>query len=96
MRSRLSNNPHDVQANAYFSEKIRKENVQHQYEQMMEEYPEATGPVFFMGQDPKRVHLMQGSWKDCMKTVGEVKYPSFISDTVKSVLFVQRMIQQLL
>jgi hypothetical protein len=53
MRSRLSNNPHDVQANAYFSEKIRKENVQHQYEQMMEEYPEATGPFFLWDKIPR-------------------------------------------
>jgi hypothetical protein len=28
MRQCLSNNPHDIQANAYFDKKIRKENVQ--------------------------------------------------------------------
>jgi hypothetical protein len=43
MRSRLSSNPQDEEANKYFGEKIRKENVQRQYEQMMEEYPESMG-----------------------------------------------------
>ncbi|KAL7514196.1 hypothetical protein ACHAWX_000794 [Stephanocyclus meneghinianus] len=48
MRQRLSNNPQDIQANAYFAEKIRKENVQRQYEQMMEEYPESMGRVLML------------------------------------------------
>eukprot|EP00804_Cyclotella_cryptica_P016474 CCRYP_004690-RA/>CCRYP_004690-RA protein AED:0.09 eAED:0.09 QI:207/-1/1/1/-1/1/1/0/415 len=48
MRTRLSNNPHDMEANAYFAEKIRKENVQRQYEQMMEGYPEAMGRVLML------------------------------------------------
>lgn len=48
MRQRLSNNPHDIQENAYFAEKIRKENVQRQYEQMMEECPESMGRVLML------------------------------------------------
>ncbi|KAL7513903.1 hypothetical protein ACHAXN_011099 [Cyclotella atomus] len=48
MTSRLHTNPHDEEANRYFGEKIRKENVQRQYEQMMEEYPESMGRVLML------------------------------------------------
>ena len=40
MLNALHLNPMDAEANKYFGEKIRLENVQRQYEQMMEEYPE--------------------------------------------------------
>lgn len=48
MRSRLVANPMDEQANKYFGDKIRKDNVQRQYEQMIEEYPEAMGRVLML------------------------------------------------
>ena len=38
----------DEEANAYFGNKIRLENVQRQYEQMMEEYPESLGRVLML------------------------------------------------
>lgn len=48
MRNRLAFEPMDAEANAYFGDKIRKENVQRQYEQMMEEYPESMGRVLML------------------------------------------------
>lgn len=48
MRRRLQLNPMDEEANKYFGEKIRKENVQRQYERMMEEYPESMGRVLML------------------------------------------------
>ena len=39
MHNRLLSNPMDSEANAYFGNKIRLENVHAQYERMMEEYP---------------------------------------------------------
>eukprot|EP00956_Cyclotella_meneghiniana_P015805 scaffold24550_cov60-Cyclotella_meneghiniana.AAC.10 len=48
MTQRLHANPHDEEANKYFGDKIRKENVQRQYEQMMEEYPESMGRVLML------------------------------------------------
>ena len=38
----------DAEANKYFGEKIQAENVQRQYEQMMEEYPESMGRVLML------------------------------------------------
>lgn len=48
MRQQLQSNPMDAEANKYFGEKIRLENVQRQYEQMMEEYPESMGRVLML------------------------------------------------
>ena len=48
MTNRLHVNPMDEEANAYFGNKIRLENVQRQYEQMMEEYPESLGRVLML------------------------------------------------
>lgn len=48
MTSRLRSDPHDVEAVAYFADKLRKENVQRQYEQMMELYPESMGRVLML------------------------------------------------
>lgn len=48
MTNRLHVNPMDEEANAYFGNKIRLQNVQRQYEQMMEEYPESLGRVLML------------------------------------------------
>jgi len=48
MRQRLQRDPMDAEANKYFGEKIREENVQRQYEQMMEDYPESMGRVLML------------------------------------------------
>ena len=48
MRQRLQRDPMDAEANKYFGEKIQKENVQRQYEQMMEDYPESMGRVLML------------------------------------------------
>lgn len=48
MQNRLMSNPMDAEANKYFGDKIRLENVQRQYEQMMEEYPESMGRVLML------------------------------------------------
>lgn len=48
MTKRLRLNPMDEEANKYFGEKIRLENVHRQYEQMMEEYPESMGRVLML------------------------------------------------
>ena len=48
MTARLQRDPMDPVANKYFGEKIRMENVQRQYEQMMEEYPESMGRVLML------------------------------------------------
>lgn len=48
MRNALHLNPMDADANKYFGEKIRLENVNRQYEQMMEEYPESMGRVLML------------------------------------------------
>ena len=48
MTQRLHVNPHDEEANKYFGDKIREENVRLQYEQMMEEYPESMGSVLML------------------------------------------------
>ena len=48
MTNRLHANPMDEEANAYFGNKIRLQNVQRQYEQMMEEYPESLGRVLML------------------------------------------------
>ena len=48
MTSRLQSNPNDIEANAYFTNKLRKDNVQRQYEQMMEDYPESMGRVLML------------------------------------------------
>jgi len=48
MRQRLQRDPMDAEANKYFGEKIREANVQRQYEQMMEEYPESMGRVLML------------------------------------------------
>jgi len=48
MRNRLFADPMDAEANKYFGEKIRSENVRAQYERMMEEYPESMGRVLML------------------------------------------------
>ena len=48
MRQRLQSNPNDVEAKKYFGEKERKKNVNDQYHQMMEEYPESMGRVLML------------------------------------------------
>jgi len=48
MRNTLINSPMDADANKYFGNKIRLEQVQRQYEQMMEEYPESMGRVLML------------------------------------------------
>lgn len=48
MRNRLFVDPMDAEANKYFGEKIRSENVRAQYERMMEEYPESMGRVLML------------------------------------------------
>jgi len=48
MRNALRLNPMDAEANKYFGEKIRLDNVQRQYEQMIEEYPESMGRVLML------------------------------------------------
>jgi len=48
MRKRLFVDPMDAEANKYFGEKIRSENVRAQYERMMEEYPESMGSVLML------------------------------------------------
>jgi len=48
MTKRLRQNPLDAEANSYFGEKIRKENVEAQYRQMMEEYPESLGRILML------------------------------------------------
>ena len=53
MRNRLHANPMDAEANAYFGEQIKRNNVQRQYEQMMEEYPESLGRVLMLYIDCK-------------------------------------------
>ncbi len=53
MQKRLRMNPMDEEANAYFGEKIRKQNVQDQYYRMMEEFPESMGRVLMLYIDAK-------------------------------------------
>uniref|UniRef100_A0A7S4R2L5 Aspartic peptidase DDI1-type domain-containing protein n=1 Tax=Ditylum brightwellii TaxID=49249 RepID=A0A7S4R2L5_9STRA len=48
MTERLRANPMDEEANKYFGEKIRKENVEAQYYEMMEQYPESMGRVLML------------------------------------------------
>jgi len=48
MKSRLAQNPNDPQAKEYFAKQGRKEKVQQQYEQMMNEYPESLGRVLML------------------------------------------------
>jgi Predicted aspartyl protease len=48
MEQRLRVNPLDEEANKYFGEKIRKENVENQYQQMMEDFPESMGRVLML------------------------------------------------
>lgn len=53
MERRLRSNPMDSEANAYFGEKIQKQNVDNQYRQMMEEFPESMGKVLMLYIDAK-------------------------------------------
>ena len=53
MERRLRSNPMDEKANKYFGEKIRKQNVEAQYTQMMEEFPESMGRVLMLYIDAK-------------------------------------------
>jgi DNA damage-inducible protein 1 len=53
MQRRLRSNPMDAEANAYFGDKIRKQNVEAQYRQMMEEFPESMGRVLMLYIDAK-------------------------------------------
>ena len=48
MTQRLRSNPMDVQANEYFSNKIRQQNVEEQYTRMMNENPESMGKVLML------------------------------------------------
>jgi len=48
MERRLRTNPMDIDANAYFGEKIKKQNVEDSYRQMMEEFPESMGRVLML------------------------------------------------
>lgn len=48
MRQRLQSNSNDSEAKKYFDEKERKRNVDAQYRQMMEEYPESMGRVLML------------------------------------------------
>lgn len=48
MEKRLELNPMDEEANAYIMEQIRKENVDAQYRQMMNEFPESMGRVLML------------------------------------------------
>jgi len=48
MIQRLHVNPMDEQANEYFGKEIHKQTIQHQYEQMMNEYPESLIPVVML------------------------------------------------
>ena len=48
MKQRLLIDPTDSIANEYFGNKIRLSNVQAQYEQMMEDYPESMGRVLML------------------------------------------------
>jgi DNA damage-inducible protein 1 len=75
MTNRLHSNPHDVEANTYFADKIRKENVQRQYEQMMEEYPESMGRVLMLyisctvNNKPLQVFVDSGAQMTIMSSV---------------------------
>ena len=63
MEDRLRRNPSDEEANKYFGDKIRKRNVEEQYLQMMEEYPESMGRVLMLYIDAEvnghHVHVSQ-------------------------------------
>eukprot|EP00591_Stephanopyxis_turris_P007299 CAMPEP_0195525842 /NCGR_PEP_ID=MMETSP0794_2-20130614/26498_1 /TAXON_ID=515487 /ORGANISM="Stephanopyxis turris, Strain CCMP 815" /LENGTH=480 /DNA_ID=CAMNT_0040656389 /DNA_START=51 /DNA_END=1493 /DNA_ORIENTATION=+ len=48
MKHRLHLNPMDEEANAYFGKKIQKENVERQYKEMMDQYPESMGKVLML------------------------------------------------
>ena len=48
MEARLRQNPMDEEANSYFGEQIRQKNVEQQYYQMMEDYPESMGRVLML------------------------------------------------
>jgi len=48
MERRLRADPMDEEGNAYFGEKIRKKNVEEQYELMMEQYPESMGKILML------------------------------------------------
>jgi len=48
MERRLHLNPMDEEANKFFGEKISKRNVEEQYQQMMEEFPESMGRVLML------------------------------------------------
>jgi hypothetical protein len=48
MESRLRVNPMDEEANKYFGDQIRKNNVDQQYRQMIEEFPESMGRVLML------------------------------------------------
>lgn len=48
MTQKLRSNPMDEEANAYFGNKIREQNVDAQYRQMMEEFPEGMGKVLML------------------------------------------------
>jgi len=50
---KLNSNPNDVEAKEYFAKKKRKEEVQKQYEQVMQEYPESMGRVLMLYIDAK-------------------------------------------
>lgn len=53
MTRRLAANPEDKEAREFFAEIERKKNVEEQYIQMMEQYPEAMGRVLMLYVDAK-------------------------------------------
>jgi DNA damage-inducible protein 1 len=53
---RLKNDPNDAQAKAYFEEKKRKQLVNEQYRQAMQEYPESMGRVLMLYIEAKINH----------------------------------------
>ena len=75
MRNTLQINPMDADANKYFGNKIRLENVQRQYEQMIEEYPESMGRVLMLyinvlvNKKPLQVFVDSGAQMTIMSSV---------------------------
>ena len=48
MKDRLQKNPEDTEAKAYFDKQKKQSKIDQQYQQMMEEYPEAMGRVLML------------------------------------------------
>lgn len=75
MRNKLHYDPMNAEANKYFGDKIRLENVHRQYEQMMEEYPESMGRVLMLymnclvNKKPLQVFVDSGAQMTVMSSV---------------------------